>query len=162
MSTFERILVPVDFSECSDRAVELALDIARTNDAQLILVHAVHIPPTYYAAASEGFALPLMDEIESAEKASLEELFERLKEKHPKVDRLLVRGNPWQKIIEMAAKRDADLIVMGTQGRTGLAHVFLGSVAEKVIRLSPVPVLTACLQGRRKSTLAEKGAPARA
>jgi nucleotide-binding universal stress UspA family protein len=155
MSTpaFQHVLVPVDFSPCSDKALELALDIARTTDAKLTLLHVVYVPPAVYAAYQEAAYWPAFD-IERDERKAFEALLEKTRQVSPdvKVDGVVATGKPWRKILEMGLKLDADLIVMGTTGRTGLAHALLGSVAEKIVRLSPIPVLTACLEGGGRNT----------
>lgn len=143
MVAFKHILVPVDFSPSSDHALDLGLEIARANDAELTVVHVVYTPPTYYAAAAEGFA-PDID-LEREARELLDVRVARVKETHQKVSSLIANGQPWRKIIEAVRTSGADLVVMGTHGRTGIARVLLGSVAEKVVRTAPVPVLTACL-----------------
>jgi len=143
MVAFKHVLVPVDFSPSSDHALELGLDIARANDAQLTLVHVAYTPPTYYAAAAEGF-VPYVD-LEQEGRELLDELVAKTKETYPKVAGVLASGQPWRKIIDAVRTSEADLVVMGTHGRTGVVRALLGSVAEKVVRTAPVPVLTACL-----------------
>jgi nucleotide-binding universal stress UspA family protein len=154
MSTpaFRHIVCPVDFSECSERALELALDLARTNDARLTLVHVAYTPPIVHAAAGEWMYWPVAD-LERTAESALDELCSKAKQRYANVEQIFATGKPWRKILEIALKADADLIVMGTHGRTGVAHALLGSIAEKIVRLSPVPVLTACLDGLRKAQL---------
>lgn len=138
---FRHILVPVDFGEPSEHAVELALSLALRFDAQVTLIHVAWMPPYYYGAYAEGIAYP-MDEIETRARAALEELFAKTKGRYARVDRVLTSGQPWERIVEAVQNTGADLVIMGTHGRRGLSRLFLGSVAEKVVRHSPVPVLT--------------------
>jgi nucleotide-binding universal stress UspA family protein len=72
----------------------------------------------------------------------LDALLQKVKDRYPKAEAAVVAGEPWLAILEAVKKQGADLIVMGTHGRRGISRVLLGSVAEKVVRLSPVPVLT--------------------
>jgi nucleotide-binding universal stress UspA family protein len=102
------------------------------------LFHVWSVPTPSYA---EALSWPI-DSIEAAAKDALGRAHARLKEKHPNADAVLAAGVAWDRIIEAARERDVDMIVMGTHGRRGVPRWFLGSVAEKVVRLSPVPVLT--------------------
>jgi len=140
------ILVPVDFSENSAAALLWAAEAAGCFDAPLIVLHVVHDPaeaPGYYAASQgEGHR----EALEQAAARMLDEFVKREKDAHPQiagVNRLstaLVVGLPETRILEMAEKTKARLIVMGSQGRTGLAHLMLGSKAQRVVQLSPIPV----------------------
>lgn len=148
----KKILVPVDFSKDSLRAVEYARNFAAPFEAQLLLLHVVE--PIYYAspadmyAASPNLAL-LIEEQRKAAQRQLEQLAEKLSRGGTKVQTLLKSGSPAQVIADTAKRTKADLIIMATHGRTGLAHVLLGSVAERVVRLAPCPVLTV-RRGRRR------------
>ncbi|MDB4937732.1 MAG: universal stress protein [Labilithrix sp.] len=138
MTIAQHILVPVDFSEPSERALATAVDLARAFDARITLMHAWSIPAAAYA---EGVSWPIYD-IEGAAKQALDDTFEKLSSTYPKTEALLRQGDGCQQILETAKERRCDLVVMGTHGRRGLTRALLGSVAEKVIRLSPVPVVT--------------------
>jgi nucleotide-binding universal stress UspA family protein len=139
MKTFTNILVPTDFSEPAEHATEMAINLALQLDCKLTLVH-VHATPIYYGYG-EGLYWPAEEIAREARKA-LDVALAKVKERYPRADGVLVGGNASDEILSTAKERGADLIVMGTHGRRGLAHVFLGSVAEKVVRRSPVPVLT--------------------
>lgn len=141
----KKILCPTDFSENAEFALKYALAIAAMTKAEVELLRVVE--PIAYPQAYEPFdtqfnAAELAMEIEAAMKKELDERVASLKQKHPNVSSRLATGNPFLEIIQAARDGDADLIVMGTHGRTGLAHVLMGSVAEKVVRKSPCPVLT--------------------
>ncbi len=134
------ILVPSDFSEASDVAIRYADEMARTLDAKLTLMHA-NLPPMY-ARPDGGFVPvpPTPDEITRYGQQHLEEQAARLGVSG--FETLSVDGPPADTIAQVACERGFDLVVMGTHGRTGFKRLVLGSVAERVVRLSPVPVLT--------------------
>jgi len=138
MTTIKHILVPTDFSAPSDRALSMAVDLALTFKARITLLHVWSMPNVGYA---EALAWPT-NEMESAARRTLSEAQARVSERLPDVDTVLQLGRDWQVIIDVAKERAVDLIVMGTHGRHGLPRVILGSVTEKVVRLSPIPVLT--------------------
>ncbi|MGD2076338.1 MAG: universal stress protein [Gammaproteobacteria bacterium] len=140
------ILVPVDFSGYSEAALLCAADLADTIGARLAVLHVVHDPgeaPGYYAVKGhkkqlrrmEDVAGEMMDQFISAaaKKCSKPGVIE-------KAETLLVSGLPVNRILETAKKIDARMIVMGSQGRTGLKHLMLGSKAEQVVNLAPIPV----------------------
>lgn len=138
MLPFSRILVPVDFSPTSEVAVGAAIELARTFGARLTLLHVWSIPSMGYA---EALAWPL-EGMEAAARAALDDVLARVVKSVPTTDTQLRFGVDWERIIEAIGDDKSDLVVMGTHGRTGLSRMFLGSVAEKVVRMSPVPVLT--------------------
>lgn len=140
MQTFKNILVPTDFSEPAEQAVEMAISLALKFDAKLTLLHVYSVPTSYYGYG-EGLHWPVEDLAREAQKA-LDEALAKLKEHYPRAERALHSGNPTERILAVAKDRGIDLIVMGTHGRRGVRHVLLGSVAEKVVRRSPAPVLT--------------------
>jgi nucleotide-binding universal stress UspA family protein len=151
-----RILVPIDFSADAEAAFGYALDLARRVDAVVRLVHVVEDPLAAGVWSSELYTAEIaglqMNLVRNAE--------QRLLATVPSDDASTttdVRTGPAAKqILEAAAEWQADLIVMGTHGRTGLAHVLMGSVAEKVVRLAPCPVLTlrAAAMGHFRSRVA--------
>lgn len=123
---FRRILFATDFSNCSQHAGALALELARRAGARLDVVH----------------VLALHDADPSTAQERLPEVLPT-GEGDPHVERLMERAlSPELGILHTAREREADLIVVGTHGRKGLAHVLLGSVAERVVQLSDCPVLT--------------------
>ncbi len=139
---FEHILCPTDFSVFSNQALRHALTLARRFGSRLKIVHV--IPNPYAAAESVYGAAPwIVDSdaepwIDNQMRAFLEPAREA------RVDHEIeVRsGEPWREIVAAAEEMRADLVVLGTHGRSGLEHLFLGSVAEKLIRRLPCPVLT--------------------
>ncbi len=139
-----KILCPVDFSANSQHALHYALAFAQAHDAQLLLLHVIE-PPAYFSpsfpATPELSAETLDVARESCEKR-LRDMAEGLQGIPGKVTWQLVVGTPFSEIISIAREEQCDLIVLGTHGRTGLAHMLMGSVAEKVVRKAPCPVLT--------------------
>ena len=140
MTTFERILVPTDFSEHSLNATRVALDIAQRYGGKVTLVH-VDDPVAY--AFPDGYPAPA-----NAREAIRKEVQQQLAVAqaeaalvHPGVETQVLEGPTAIAICDFARNR-FDLIVMGTHGRTGVARLLLGSVAEQVVRLAPCPVLT--------------------
>ncbi len=138
MFAVKHILVPTDLSDTSEGALAAAIEIARAYHARLTLLHVWSVPNTGYA---ELLNWPLEGMEEAARKA-LDEVEARTRKLHVETDSVLQMGAESEQILELVKARSIDLVVMGTHGRRGLSRVFLGSVAEKVVRLSPVPVLT--------------------
>jgi nucleotide-binding universal stress UspA family protein len=141
---FKHILVPVDFGEVSARALDLAIALATPFEAKITLFHATWIGPTEAIAFSEGLYWPT-EEYERQAKAAFDRLLAKTKVRYANVEAVVVLGEPREKIVECAERMGIDLIVMGTHGRRGLSRAFLGSVAERVVRSSPAPVLTVSL-----------------
>jgi nucleotide-binding universal stress UspA family protein len=141
MST-QHFLVPTDFSAYADQALDYAIALAGKLPARLTLLHVVHSVPLW-VEGDMGRALPdvYLRQLEAQAQQELEQRQQRLQAAGVQGTILLVHGMPFQRIIDLARDQQIDLIIMGTHGRTGLQHVLLGSVAEKVVRLAPCPVL---------------------
>jgi nucleotide-binding universal stress UspA family protein len=142
MINLKTILVPSDFSECSDAALRYGLELARRFNADLHLLHVVQDPVTQPWAA-EGFSVPVFEVVDEWRTRAAE----RLAAAVPDADRARVTivsvvATPYAEILDYAAKHAVDLIVMGTHGRGGVSHLLLGSIAERVVRRAPCPVLT--------------------
>ena len=137
---FKHILLPTDFSEGAELATNIAVDMAATSGATITLFHAYSLPVLMYA---DGITFPVSEIGSSSAADALQAALTRLRQRWPNCDALLVCGVPWQQILMAIETSGADMVVMGTHGRRGLPRAILGSVAEKVVRLSPVPVLTA-------------------
>lgn len=143
MRPIRKILVPTDFSDNAAQALDAAVDLARRYEATLLLLH-VYQPPVY--AFPDGIVLAgskvLLSMADASDRglAEAKAQAEQLGARGVSVQSAL--GTPFADIIRVAREEDADLIVMGTHGRTGLAHALLGSVTEKVVRKAPCPVLT--------------------
>jgi nucleotide-binding universal stress UspA family protein len=138
--TLERILVPVDFSDCSLDALEYAAVVAQQAEASLTLVHVLE-PVTYGLDFTLDQSKTRHSEVESWRKR-LEELASSLRAFHISVESRLWGGLPVDSILDAAQTLPCDLIVMGTHGRRGISHAISGSVAEAVLRKARVPVLT--------------------
>jgi len=135
----KKILVPVDFSECSLKALQYAVAFARQFGAELSLLHVVEAYLPVPEMGAVDVALIQSQMREAAEK-ELEKLRQSLDaEVSPKA--VLRLGNPYLETIRAAKELDTDVIILSTHGRTGLAHVFMGSIAENVVRHAPCPVL---------------------
>ncbi len=140
------ILCAVDFSEDSEAALLWACGQAELTGASLVVLHVVHDP-----AASPGFYREVPeDQIRPMEKVAEEmmaEFMTKIRSTHPGRTKMetaatkLVSGLPAGRIVEYATAIDASLIVVGSRGRTGLPHILLGSVAERVVQISPVAVV---------------------
>jgi universal stress protein A len=138
-----RILAPTDFSEYSKQAVTYAHELAQTFGARLLLLRVVE-PPVYPAEVflPSTVGTTLIDDLERQARLDLAKLLP--KAEHPRVDVmcLVAVGSPYYKILEVAGAEKVDLIVMATHGRTGLGHLVMGSVAERVVRMAPCPIMT--------------------
>ncbi|MBI3869831.1 MAG: universal stress protein [Verrucomicrobia bacterium] len=134
------ILVPIDFSDCSKKALQYALPLAKEHQASLTLLYVV--PPVYGAGEYGGFDYAQWEAgmIAGGEKELAKLVVDGVRGEVP-ADTLVRAGSPAREIIETARSLPADLIVIATHGRTGLKHVLLGSVAERVVREAPCPVL---------------------
>lgn len=132
------LLVAVDFEEASRRAIELAQKLAAPLGARLVLIH-VYTLPVYTYPGLEPTILPgFHSEVTAAAQRAMAALCDDV----GVPDSVLVEGDPAREILAAARERKAAMIIMGTHGRTGLSHALLGSVAEKVIRQSEIPVMT--------------------
>jgi nucleotide-binding universal stress UspA family protein len=143
MSDYRTFLVPYDFSEHAEAALATALDLAGRLDAAVHLLHVIEPPVfTYPAFEAAPIAPPSMLDVRAAAQKSLEDVASA-RGQRARLETHVVEGASIAEMIgESADELGADLIVMGTHGRTGLAHVFLGSVAERTLRRAPCPVLT--------------------
>jgi nucleotide-binding universal stress UspA family protein len=143
MRPFRKILVPTDFSDHASEALELAVDVAKRYEAIIHLLHVVQVPaytlPDGVVVAGADVMLTLSEASAKGLAAAKAEA-ERLGAGRVTVQSTI--GVPFTDIIRVARDEKADLIVMGTHGRTGLAHALLGSVAEKLVRKAPCAVLT--------------------
>lgn len=139
MISLQQILIPTDLSEPSLAATRYALEFARRFQARLHLLYVIHEPP-YYAPL--GGYMPSRDEWSAFADTALQNWISEDDIGHLEVVREKVVGHPATSILEYAQQHNIDLIVMGTHGRTALAHLVLGSVAENVVRQSRCPVLT--------------------
>jgi nucleotide-binding universal stress UspA family protein len=140
------ILVPVDFSPHSEAALLKACEFAECPKLPIVVLHVVHDPgdmPSYYSKITKKKQLVRVEDVAAEIFA---DFMKSVRKKHPdnrllkKASTMLVRGIPVTRILQVAEKIDASMVVMGSLGRTRLSHVLLGSKAEQVVRQCPVPV----------------------
>jgi len=145
MARTRRILHPTDFSPASGRAFDKAIELAKQNKAELLLVH-VMVPVVPYVEAEVYSGARLYRDLQSAAareaESALLPLIKKAQKAKVNVKSLLLRGVPHEQIVRAAKNRRADLIVIGTHGRTGISKFFMGSVAGRVVAMAHCPVLT--------------------
>jgi nucleotide-binding universal stress UspA family protein len=143
MLEFRTILFATDFSESSDHAFRYALSMAKKYNARLVVIHVINEPVDL-----RGFYVPhisfdkLEEEIEEGAQKMMEKFCRTHIRDYDNYESFIMPGIPYEEIIKKGLENAADLIIMATHGRTGLDHVLFGSTAEKVVRKSPIPVMT--------------------
>ena len=137
-----KILVPIDFSDSASNIIEWAAYLARESKSKLVLFHAYHLPVEFQQL--EGAYLPpdFWANVKSEAEASLARYETELRESGHPVESVVREGYAATAIVDEANELGADLIVIGTHGLSGLKHMLLGSVAERVVQKAPCPVLT--------------------
>ena len=141
----KKIVVPVAFDETSEESFEVAVGLARSFGASIHAVHAVHAVEPPVVSPSVVFGAETMmipSEVERDSRDKLNEIVQRQSALGVPIESSVRIGDPARVIEDVVREQGADLVVIGTHGRRGLARAFLGSVAEKVVRTSPVAVLT--------------------
>ena len=142
------LLVPVDFTSYSEEALLFASKLAGKLEAQILVLHVIHDP-----AEAPGFYVKKMKKkkkflrsMEEAANEMMDEFIEKMRRTHPdqtpikEATTLLIVGTPTTRIVEIAEKKKAAMIVMGSHGRTGLSRLFVGSKVQQVVKLSSIPV----------------------
>lgn len=139
----KKIVVPIDFSDYSKKALQYTVQFCKSMQAEIILVYVIE-PMIYPADLSMGQMVIPQNELNLDQKAKseLEELAKSEIGDLLKYQILIKMGKPFVEIIETASEQDADLIIISTHGHTGVEHLLFGSTAEKVVRKAPCPVLT--------------------
>ena len=140
MVEFGKILIPTDFSESAENASLYALSLAEKYGSKIYVAHVIE-PFTY----TSDLGIDMGDQyqvMEATAKKFLDDIVTSIKEKHIDVEGILLSGEPFVEIIKYVKQEQINLIIMATHGRSGIEHILLGSVAEKVVRKSPCPVLT--------------------
>ncbi|HEY1555467.1 MAG TPA: universal stress protein [Kofleriaceae bacterium] len=145
--SWKTILVPHDFSASANHAAALARDEAKAHGGRLVLLHVIELPANIRPDAmivpdDNGAPINVRDYAVGKAEKHLADLVERLVKDGATASAVVRVGNPVDEINQLASDEKVDLIVMGTHGRSGLAHLLVGSVAERVVRSSRVPVLT--------------------
>jgi len=148
----KRILVPVDFSGDSLNALAYARDFAKPFGAELLILSVVE--PIYYATPADMYVpspnvAMMLDEQRRSAEQQLQRIGADLKKRRQRFRTAVKVGSAAQVIVD-TAKKGADMIIMATHGRTGLAHMLMGSVAEKVVRTAACPVLTVRCAGAKR------------
>ena len=138
--TTEHVLVPIDFSAYSDHALDYAITCASKLQARLTLLHVIESLPV---RGVDAVTLPqdYLQELEVVANRNMQAYLARVAAAGLKGEVAVVHGTPFRVITAVAKERQVDLIIMGTHGRTRLRHLLLGSVAERVVRLAPCPIL---------------------
>jgi nucleotide-binding universal stress UspA family protein len=131
MLSIKHILVPIDWSEQSQRAFRLAAVLARENNARLTLLHVIPLAAVMYGPPTECYVNHMLEELHCLARG----------DPTTRVQCAVVEGSPGSEILSTARETSCDLIVMGTHGRTGLNRLMMGSVADEVLRQASCPVL---------------------
>lgn len=135
------ILVPIDFSSHADAVLEWAAHLAKEHGSKLVLLHAYHLPVDFQQL--EGAYLPpdFWTQVKTDAAENLDRAAQPLRDRGLAVETVVREGYPATAIEEEARSRGVDLVVIGTKGHSGLKHLLLGSVAERVVQKAPCPVL---------------------
>jgi nucleotide-binding universal stress UspA family protein len=136
------ILVPIDFSPYSEHVVDYALELADRLDAKIHLVNVIGVPALGAPELGLAIASAALDSVVDENQRALDKLVAAHRDSGRMAGALLRTGDARDVILQTATEVEADLIVMATHGRRGLSRALLGSVAESVVRTSPIPVLT--------------------
>ncbi len=141
---WKRICCPIDFSDASRAAMEVAADLAKRFGAELVLLHAYPIPGYTFPDGSVVASPKMMQDLADQAQRHLEEWRAEAEQLAGgvRVTAEKAVGEPAAEILEVAREQGADLLVLGTHGRTGLEHALMGSIAERVVRRAHCPVLT--------------------
>lgn len=140
--TLRSILAPVDFGAGSDHSLEVALDLAKLTGASVHILHVYQIPVYGFPDGAFLAGPEIATRLSEAAQKGLDNVVQRVAARGVKVEGQLRQGNPPDEIVNAAQELGCDAIVLGTHGRKGIAHALMGSVAERVVRTSPIPVLT--------------------
>ncbi|HJU60760.1 MAG TPA: universal stress protein [Candidatus Binatia bacterium] len=142
---FSKILHATDYSKASSRALDEAVALAKQNHAELLVLHVID-PVTPYVTGEDIGGAELYMKLEETTKqeaeTSMKKLMDKLRKLKVNAKSLLLRGSAHEQIVRTARSRRANLIVIGTHGRTGLSKLLMGSVANKVVSTAHCPVLT--------------------
>jgi nucleotide-binding universal stress UspA family protein len=145
MLRIKKIMHATDYSKASTRAFNAAVDLAKQNGGELLVVHVIE-PLAHYVAGEDFAGAELYVKLEETTRqeaqSSMRKLMQRLERLKVKAKSLMLKGNAADQIVKAAKSRKADLIVIGTHGRTGFAKLFMGSVASRVVSTAICPVLT--------------------
>ena len=141
MITLKKILCPIDHSDCSKEALKYAVSFAMKDEAKLYLLHIIDIRTFNEGLEAMSMQIPDEETLELLRIKLLDCIPEEMRD-DMNVEAIVVQGIPFAEIISTAREKEIDMIVIGSHGRTGIKHMMLGSVSEKVVRKAPCPVLT--------------------
>ena len=141
MISLKKILCPIDHSDCSKEALKYAVSFAMKDEAKLYLLHIIDIRSFNESLDAMSIQIPDEETLEQLRIKLLDCIPEEIRE-DMNVEAIVVQGVPFAEIISTAREKEIDMIVIGSHGRTGISHMMLGSVSEKVVRKAPCPVLT--------------------
>lgn len=143
------IIFPTDFSQGARAAMDYAVSLAKDYDAKLILLYVIQdISIAEWYIPSSISATDFIADMQKSASREMEKWGAEVAAKVTNVEKMVVRGIPFVEIIKTARDRSADIIVIGTHGRTGIDHMLFGSTAEKVVRKAHCPVLTVRIAGK--------------
>jgi nucleotide-binding universal stress UspA family protein len=144
---WKRILVPVDFSDSSERALDYAIPLARRSGAKLVLLHVVQLPilPAVFAMGALGNVKEAHKALTNEAKARLDELAKKVGDMGVTIHHAVTVGTAWDEIVKGAKRLDCDLVVISTHGHNNLTRMLSSNTAEHVVRLASCPVL--CVRG---------------
>ena len=143
------ILFPTDFSHGARAAMDHAISLAKDYEATLILLYVIQdISIAEWYIPSSLSVASLLEDMEKSASQEMEKWIAEVSGRVKNVERIVTRGVPFVEIIKTAKDKNADLIVIGTHGRTGIDHMLFGSTAEKVVRKASCPVLTVRIAGK--------------
>lgn len=143
-SEAQTVVVSTDFSDYGDAALPHAFGLAREHGARVVMVHVIDARPTPNPLYAHYYPIPTPEQMQEAEASASEALWARIPDDlrdGGRIETQVGQGAAAPEILRIAAEQKASLIVIATRGRTGLARIALGSVAERVIREAPCPVL---------------------
>ena len=141
MISLKKILCPIDHSDCSKEALKYAVSFAMRDEAKLYLLHIIDIRSFNESLNAMPTQIPDNETLEQLRIKLLDCIPEEIRDDMD-VEAIVAQGIPFAEIISTAKEKKIDMIVIGSHGRTGLSHMMLGSVSEKVVRKAPCPVLT--------------------
>ncbi len=141
MISLKKILCPIDHSDCSKEALKYAVSLAMKDEAKLYLLHVIDIRSFNDSLVTMSPQIPDKETLEQLRIKLLDCIPEEIRDDMD-VEAVVLQGVPFAEIISTAREKEADMIVIGSHGRTGISHMMLGSVSEKVVRKAPCPVLT--------------------
>jgi nucleotide-binding universal stress UspA family protein len=137
----QHVLVPIDFSATADQALTYAIALAQQLQARLTLLHVLDLTPVTMEDMTAGMTATYLEDLETDAQHLLQASLARVQGAGLQGESLLVQGTPTQTILDTAGEHGVDLIIMGTHGRTGLAHVFLQIPPDLVVKLQTIDIV---------------------